>query len=89
MAYEDYRENHKEILKKILKVCSWNQVSKDLYEKGRSRIYVDDIGIFLYRRLAGVWCRTCGLSHNRITTSMLRERLIVFPDYTLNLLIGG
>ena len=78
-------------LERVLATYGWEQVGDDLWQKGQSRLYVDGVGVFLYRVTwvtpkSGVWRRTHGLSHNLIPQ---RARRIVFKDMsTLDLLTG-
>ena len=87
---ENYEENPGEVLEKWLAVCHWARVmggEPRCWQLGRSRILVDEIGIFLYRDFGGqVWVRTAGLSHNRIRH--LKKRLIQFDGFTIDLLTG-
>lgn len=67
----------------VLAACLWQPLSERLWQKGPLTLYVDEIGIFLYRHGA----RTHGLSHNRIRD--LKRRMIRFRDgKTLDLETG-
>jgi hypothetical protein len=67
-----------------LKAGRW--VEPGLWEKGQSRLLVDEIGIFLYQFKNGTWVRTHGLSHDLIFP---RKREIIFTDGSkLDLLTG-
>jgi hypothetical protein len=85
---EDYSKNRSKKLEETLRACAWKRVGSGLWEKEGFRLYVDDIGIFLYRLSYSdgwsCWRRTHGLSHNLITH--LPECLIRFDGFTLNLL---
>jgi hypothetical protein len=87
---ENYETVPGEALEKVLESCRWCRVrggERRLWEMGRSRILVDEIGIFLYRDFGGqVWVRTAGLSHNRIRH--LRKRFLQFDGFTIDLLTG-
>lgn len=86
---ENYQKDPGPKLEAILQACQWEQVGPGLWEKGCSRLSVDNVGIFLYRRfLEGfLWVRTFGLSHNRITH--LSKRIIHFDgDHLLDLTTG-
>ena len=84
---ESYEAEPGEYLEKILEGCAWCRVESRTWEMGRSRILVDEIGIFLYRDFGGrVWVRTAGLSHNRIRH--LKKRFIQFNEFTIDLLTG-
>lgn len=86
---ESYERDQGLALEKVLETCHWMRVrggEPRLWEQGRSRIIVDHIGIFLYHNLGGNWVRIAGLSHNRI--NHLRERIMVFDDFTLDLYTG-
>lgn len=85
---ENYDRNPGRRLEGILQACLWEQIAPGIWEKSRSRLYVDSVGIFLYRKTGEVWVRIYGLSHSRITASMLRERVIFFPDFKLDLHTG-
>ena len=81
-------------LEEALVACQWSRAvsrtdTKGLWEKGRSRLYVDEIGVFLYRLLGDCWVRTAGLSHNRIKVLHLRERVIRFDDFEIDLITGN
>ena len=49
-----------------LDTCRWLREESGLWENDRSRLFVDEIGVFLYRLDGGRWVRTAGLSHDRI-----------------------
>ena len=57
-----------------LDTCRWLREESGLWENDRSRLFVDEIGVFLYRleeptdesRWVRTWVRTAGLSHDRI-----------------------
>ena len=84
---EDHRKNPSRDLIEALVECGWQYVGPGLWEKGESRLFVDHIGVFLYRRVAGLWKQTHGLSYSRIIH--LPERVIRFDaDYSLDLLTG-
>ena len=89
MANENYERDQGEMLEKVLENCGWRRIrggEPRLWGKGRSRILVDHIGIFLYRYLGVNWVRIAGLSHNRI--NRLRECVMVFNNFTLDLYTG-
>ena len=86
---EVYQKDPARDLEEVLRDCFWNKVAPGLWEKSRSRLLVDHIGIFLYRLLAGWWVRTAGLSHNRIKVLHLRERVIRFDDFEIDLITGN
>jgi hypothetical protein len=74
-------------LEKILQECQWEKIDEHLWEKGRSRLWVDWVGIFFYRFQDQQWFRVAGLAHNRLRH--LSDRLIIFcDDSRLNLLTG-
>ena len=73
---EDHRKNPSRDLIEILVDCQWRHVGLGLWEKGRSRLLVDNIGVFLYRCQDGFWLRMHGLSHPRIVD--LPKRVIWF-----------
>lgn len=83
---ENYQKNPEKKLVRVLAACEWEQVGDGLWEKGESRLYVDNIGCFLYRILTGQWIRAAGCSHNRVRH--LKERRIKFDDFNINLLTG-
>ena len=87
---ENYETVPGDLLEKVLEACHWRRVKGGeirVWEMGRSRILVDEIGIFLYRNFGGqVWVRTAGLSHNRIRH--LRKRFIQFDGFTIDVLTG-
>jgi hypothetical protein len=64
-------------LEKVLERLDWERVEPGLWEKDRSRLLVDNIGIFLYRLKSGAWVRTYGLAHDLISP---RTHEIVFLD---------
>lgn len=79
---ESYNKSPVEEFAKRLRAAGWKPIPQGLWEKGRHRLYVDEIGIFLYRLLSGKWVRSHGLSHNRI----LKKDFIRFQDgFKLNL----
>jgi hypothetical protein len=82
---ENYQKSPDKGLEKVLQVCEWERMGPGLWEKGRSRLMVDNVGLFLYRLLAGAWVRSAGLSHDLIQVSHLRERVIYFQDFKINL----
>lgn len=80
---EDYHKYPGRKLERVLTTCSWKQVGDGLWEKGQSRLYVDGVGVFLYRQMNGAWVKTHGLAHNRIF--LLKSWKITFLDKsTLN-----
>ena len=86
---ENYQRHPDKKLERMLAAYGWEQVGDDLWWKGSSRLYVDAVGVFLYRIEIGfgvIWRRTHGLSHNLIPH---RARRITFKDMsTLDLLTG-
>lgn len=84
MAKENYSKDPAKELEGVLRSCYWRRAGKGLWEKEACRLYIDEIGCFLYRLLNNRWVRTHGRSHNLITH--LPERRIRFDDFTLNLL---
>jgi hypothetical protein len=84
---ENYQRHPGKNLERVLATCDWKEVSPGLWWKGNSRLYVDAVGVFLYRQTNGAWAKTRGLSHNRIF--LLKSWQITFLDKsTLNLLDG-
>lgn len=88
---ENYQRHPGKKLECVLAACGWKQVGDGLWEKGRSRLFIDIVGVFLYRWRPlfrpPCWLRVAGLSHNLIRH--LPDRLIKFDDFTLNLLTGN
>jgi hypothetical protein len=86
--YPRFEQNLAADLEGLLEACLWERVEPDLWEKGRSRLRVDEIGVFLYRLYAKQgWVRTAGQAHMGMRG--LPDRLIYFPDgFILNLLTG-
>lgn len=82
---ENYQRHPDKALEKVLRDCGWENAGPGLWEKKCCRLCIDDTGVFLYRLLAGWWVRTAGLSHDLITVSHLRERVIHFQDFEINL----
>lgn len=88
---EDYHKYPGRKLETALDLWGWKRIDDGLWEKGQSRLYVDHVGVFLYRvkwvtPKSGWWRKTHGLAHNRIFPN---DRLITFRDLsTLNLLTG-
>lgn len=84
---EDHRRNPGLALEITLRACEWKSVGPGLWEKGSSRLLVDHIGVFFYRRVAGCWARTCGLSHPFVIH--LPEKVIKFgKNFDLDLITG-
>lgn len=85
---ENYQRHPGKKLERVLAACGWEPIGHvcGLWEMGQSRIFVDHIGIFLYRRRPTFWLRVAGLSHNRIT--QLHERRIFIDGYILDLNTG-
>ena len=83
MSNESYDKSPAETLVKRLKAAGWESRRGGLWEKGRHRIYVDGIGIFLYRLLSGAWVRTHGLTYNHILT---KDSIRFLDGYKLNIL---
>ena len=75
-------------LEELLQACLWERVGKGVWEKGRSRLRVDELGCFLYRlHPQRGWVRETGLCHMHMRH--LPERLMYFPnDRRLDLLTG-
>jgi hypothetical protein len=82
---ENYQSNPDKALEKVLRECEWERVGPGLWQKGKTRFLVDDVGIFVYRLLSGLWVRTAGLSHDLITVGHLRERVLYFQDFEIDL----
>lgn len=80
---ENYSRDPAKELEKVLRTCGWKRVERGLWRKEACRLYVDEIGIFLYRFRNGQWVRTNGRSHNLITH--LNDLIIHFDDSTLHL----
>jgi hypothetical protein len=83
---ENYQRHPGKKLERVLAACEWEQIGDGLWWKGKSRLYVDAVGCFLYRLHSSQWVRVAGLSHARIRN--LSERKIVFNDFILDLLSG-
>jgi hypothetical protein len=85
---ENYQRHPGKKLERVLATYDWEQVGPGLWWKGNSRLYVDAVGVFLYRIQIGHgvrWVRTHGLAHNRI----FNPHIITFRDLsTLNLFDG-
>ena len=82
---ENYQRHPGEKLSRGLHVYGWELVGDNLWEKWGSRLYVDSVGVFLYRVTwvtpkSGVWRRTHGLSHNLIPH---KARRITFKDLSV------
>jgi hypothetical protein len=75
-------------LEELLQACLWERMGPGLWEKGRSRLLVDEIGAFLYRlQPQRGWVRDAGLAHMHMRH--LRDRLMYFPNgRKLDLLTG-
>lgn len=87
MSNENYSRDPKDALEKVLEKCQWERIGPDLWEKSRSRLLIDHIGIFLFRAIGKVWVRTYGLSHTHI--NHLAERVIWFDKVvSINLETG-
>jgi len=80
---ESYDKSPAERLGKRLWAADWRQIQKGLWQRGRHRLYVDGIGIFLYRLLHGQWVRTHGLTYNHILT---KDSIRFLDGYKLNIL---
>ena len=84
---EIYKSNPAADLEDILESCLWSRVSHGLWEKGRSRLLVDETGCFYFRWYPPHWVRLYGRPHNLLRH--LPDRIIKFDDtYTLDLLSG-
>lgn len=86
---ESYELHPGDALEKAIEACHWRRVrggEPRLWELCQSRILVDHIGIFIYRKIGGSWVRIAGLSHNHIRH--LPDRLIKFNDFTMDLMTG-
>jgi hypothetical protein len=82
---ENYQRSPDKAIEGVLRDCGWECVFPGLWQKDKTRLFVDDVGIFLYRLLSGYWCRTAGLSHDLIQISHLRERVLYFQGFEINL----
>lgn len=80
---ENYQRDPAKELEQVLRTCGWKRIERGLWEKKACRLYVDEIGIFLYRLYNSQWVRTRGRSHNLITH--LTDLIIYFDDSTLHL----
>ena len=100
---ENYKEDPEKYLIGVLEACRWEPAPHGYWTKGRSALYVDEVGVFLYRQLKEVevyldgefqyrtqkpkWVRTHGLAYPDILH--LPELYIKFLDgFKLNLLTG-
>lgn len=77
---ENYVKDPVRKLNQILRACHWKRIRPRLWEKGTCRIFVDAVGIFLYRLQAVRWVRTQGLSFSDFQPKYLAERYIRFID---------
>lgn len=82
---EDYRARPDFAIEKVLENREWRRLGSGLWSKKRSRLLVDNTGVFLFRLLAGYWVRTAGLTHDRILLKHLRQGTIYFGDFEINL----
>jgi len=83
---ENYQRDPGNKIETFLAARRWLKVGDYLWERGPSRLYVDNVGVFLYRYRDGRWIRTHGLSHNLIHPWTY---MITFKDLsTLDLLTG-
>ena len=86
---ENYQRHPGKKLERVLAACGWEQVGDGLWWKESSRLYVDMVGVFLYRIQIGfgvTWRRTHGLSHNLIPH---KARRITFKDLSVLDLVTG
>jgi len=82
---ESYVRSPVKAITNLLRELDWRPIERGLWEKGKNRLFVDEIGIFLFRYKEGRWVRTNGLSHNYIKGAHLSKGRIVFRDFILNL----
>jgi hypothetical protein len=83
---ENYQRHPGNKLEAFLAARRWLNVGDGLWERGQSRLYVDAVGVFLFRQVNGAWTRTHGLAHNLIFP---HKPEIIFRDLsTLDLLTG-
>jgi hypothetical protein len=83
---ESYVKSPVKAITDLLREVGWRPVQKGLWEKGKNRLFVDEIGIFQFRLAEGRWLRVRGLSHNNILQRHLKNQCIHFTDgHKLNL----
>lgn len=86
---ETYKADPAADLAEVLEACLWERVRPGLWEKGRSRLLVDHVGLFHFRLYDNQWVRIAGLSHNNFLPKHRAENYIKFPgSHKLNLLTG-
>ena len=85
---ESYHKYPIEDVEEVLKACLWERSVGNQWEKGRSRILVDQTGIFLFRLQGHQWVRTYGMAHNRVERHLPDLRILFDDGFSLNLLTG-
>jgi hypothetical protein len=82
---EDYRKNPESEFTEILHACGWKYIGAGYWEKGKHRLYMDSLGVFLYQLQAdNQWLRINGLCF--ATMAIMPGQYIEFDGYRLNLL---
>ena len=84
---ENYAKNPQKKLIALLNECGWLQVG-GFWEKGSSRLLVDEIGIFLFRWRAKRWARTHGLAHTSMRNLDTTKKMVFSDKSSLSLESG-
>ena len=84
---ENYAKNPQKKLTALLNECGWLQ-ERGFWEKGSSRLLVDEVGIFLFRCRAGSWKRIHGLAHASMRNVATTRQIAFFNKSSLSLESG-
>jgi hypothetical protein len=86
---ENYMKNPSGKLIQVLSACHWEPVGFRMWEKGTCRLFVDELGIFLYQLQNSKWVRTHGLTFTDFQPRYFIDYCICFKDqFRLNLAEG-
>jgi hypothetical protein len=76
---ENYERDPKAKLTALLNEYGWQRIGGGVWQKGVTRLLVDEVGVFLFQWLESRWLRTHGLAHASMIR-IARTRELSFSD---------